>query len=184
MLMLDKKRAVTSGALSTGRGQDATALALEWEKSPRWRGVKRSYSAQEVVRLRGSVQVEHTLARMGAERLWKLLHEEPYVAALGALSGCQALQQVKAGLQAIYVSGWQVAADANLAGEMYPDQSRFAPSVASVCSIRIVPRSRRTSASVYGRTIPSHRPGVAAGPRLPGAASACISSADIGVFSE
>jgi isocitrate lyase len=87
--------------------------------------VKRPYSAEDVVRLRGSIQIEYTLARLGAERLWTLLHTEPYIAALGALTGNQAVQQVKAGLQAIYLSGWQVAADANLAGQMYPDQSLY-----------------------------------------------------------
>jgi isocitrate lyase len=100
-------------------------LELEWQTSPRWKGIERPYTAQSVVRLRGSVRIEHTLARLGAERLWRLLHDEPYIAALGALTGNQAVQQVKAGLKAIYLSGWQVAADANLAGEMYPDQSLY-----------------------------------------------------------
>ena len=100
-------------------------LEKSWEQDPRWAGIKRHYTAQDVQRLRGSVVIEHTLARMGAERLWKLLHTEKYVAALGALTGNQAIQQVKAGLQAIYLSGWQVAADANLAGHMYPDQSLY-----------------------------------------------------------
>jgi isocitrate lyase len=110
-----------------------TELTTQWETDPRWRGVKRPYTAEDVYRLRGSVQIEYTLARLGAERLWDLLHSEPYVAALGALTGNQAVQQVKAGLQAIYLSGWQVAADANLAGQMYPDQSLYpANSVPSV----------------------------------------------------
>jgi isocitrate lyase len=91
----------------------------------RWEGIERPYGEEEVERLRGSVQVEHTLARLGAERLWELLQEEPYVAALGALTGGQAVQMVKAGLQAIYLSGWQVAADANLAGQTFPDQSLY-----------------------------------------------------------
>ena len=91
----------------------------------RWQGIVRPYSRADVERLRGSVQVEHTLARLGAERLWTLLHTQPYVAALGALTGNQAMQQVRAGLQAIYLSGWQVAADANLAGATYPDQSLY-----------------------------------------------------------
>ncbi|HSD61319.1 MAG TPA: isocitrate lyase [Burkholderiales bacterium] len=91
----------------------------------RWRGIERPYGAEDVIRLRGSLRIEHTLARLGAERLWGLLHEEDYVNALGALTGNQAVQQVKAGLKAIYLSGWQVAADANLAGEMYPDQSLY-----------------------------------------------------------
>jgi len=96
-----------------------------WQAEPRWKGITRPYGAEDVERLRGTVQVEHTLARLGAERLWTLLHTEPYVAALGALTGNQAIQQVAAGLQAIYVSGWQVAADANLSGQMYPDQSLY-----------------------------------------------------------
>jgi isocitrate lyase len=96
-----------------------------WENNPRWSGIHRPYATSDVRRLQGSVRIEHTLARMGAERLWTLLHTEDYVAALGALTGNQAIQQVQAGLQAVYVSGWQVAADANLAGEMYPDQSLY-----------------------------------------------------------
>src|SRR5690606_10366487 len=92
---------------------------------PRWAGVTRDYTAADVLRLRGSVQEEHTLARLGAERLWRLLHEEDYVPALGAVTGGQAVQQVRAGLKAIYVSGWQVAADANTAGHTYPDQSLY-----------------------------------------------------------
>ncbi len=112
---------------------NTTDLTTQWETDLRWRGVKRPYTAEDVRRLRGSVQIEYTLARLGAERLWNLLHSEPYVAALGALTGNQAVQQVKAGLQAIYLSGWQVAADANLAGQMYPDQSLYpANSVPSV----------------------------------------------------
>jgi isocitrate lyase len=99
----------------------------------RWQGITRPYNSSDVQRLRGSVFIEHTLARMGAENLWNLLHTEPYVAALGAMTGNQAIQQVQAGLKAIYVSGWQVAADANLSGEMYPDQSLYpADSVPSV----------------------------------------------------
>ncbi len=103
----------------------AAELEAEWKGNTRWQGIERPYSAEDVIRLRGSIQIEHTLARLGAERLWNLLHTEPYVAALGALTGNQAVQQVKAGLQAIYLSGWQVAADANLAGHMYPDQSLY-----------------------------------------------------------
>ena len=103
----------------------AATLRQEWATDPRWAGVERTYSADDVVRLRGSVQEEHTLARLGAERLWAMLHEDGYVATLGALTGNQAVQQVKAGLQAIYMSGWQVAADANLAGQTYPDQSLY-----------------------------------------------------------
>jgi isocitrate lyase len=103
----------------------AEELQRQWETDARWKGVERTYTAEEVVRIRGSVQEEHTLARLGAERLWKLLHEEDYVHSLGALTGLQAVQQVKAGLKAIYLSGWQVAADANLAGQTYPDQSIY-----------------------------------------------------------
>jgi isocitrate lyase len=103
----------------------AAELEASWKGNLRWKGIARPYSAEDVVRLRGSVQIEHTLARLGAERLWNLLHSETYVAALGALTGNQAVQQVKAGLKAIYLSGWQVAADANLSGQMYPDQSLY-----------------------------------------------------------
>ncbi len=107
------------------REQQIAAIEKDWAENPRWRGIKRSYSAADVVRLRGSVQVEHTLAQRGAAKLWELLHNEPFVNTLGALTGNQAMQQVKAGLKAIYLSGWQVAGDANLAGEMYPDQSLY-----------------------------------------------------------
>ena len=100
-------------------------LQKQWDTDPRWKGIKRSYTAEDVVRLRGSVQQEHTLARRGAQRLWDLLHTEDYVHALGALTGNQAVQQVRAGLQAIYLSGWQVAGDANLAAQTYPDQSLY-----------------------------------------------------------
>jgi isocitrate lyase len=111
----------------------AEELLRTWETEPRWRGTVRPYRAEDVERLRGTVRIEYTLARMGAERLWHLLHTEPYVAALGALTGNQAVQQVQAGLKAIYLSGWQVAGDANLGGQMYPDQSLYpANSVPSV----------------------------------------------------
>jgi isocitrate lyase len=103
----------------------AEEITIDWATSPRWRGIEHTYSAEDVVRLRGTVQEEHTLARRGAERLWQLLQTEDYVAALGALTGNQAVQMIKAGLQAIYLSGWQVAADANLAGNTYPDQSLY-----------------------------------------------------------
>ncbi|MBL0039695.1 MAG: isocitrate lyase [Xanthomonadales bacterium] len=103
----------------------AEQIKLDWASNPRWAGVKRGYSAEDVVRLRGSVHVEHTLAKRGAEKLWHYLHTEPFVNALGAMTGNQAMQQVKAGLKAIYLSGWQVAADANTAGAMYPDQSLY-----------------------------------------------------------
>jgi isocitrate lyase len=107
------------------REQQIQALTKDWAENPRWKNVKRNYSAEDVVRLRGSINIEHTLAKRGAEKLWGLLHTEPFVNALGALTGNQAMQQVKAGLKAIYLSGWQVAGDANLAGEMYPDQSLY-----------------------------------------------------------
>jgi isocitrate lyase len=111
----------------------AEQLRKEWQTNPRWKGVERAYKAEDVVRLRGTVHVEHSLARLGAEKLWRFMHEKPFVNALGALTGNQAMQQVKAGLDAIYLSGWQVAGDANLAGEMYPDQSLYpANSVPSV----------------------------------------------------
>ena len=111
----------------------AEELSRRWGSSPRWNGVARSYTAQDVVRLRGTVHIEHSLARLGAEKLWGYLHEKPFVNALGALTGNQAMQQVKAGLDAIYLSGWQVAGDANLSGQMYPDQSLYpADSVPSV----------------------------------------------------
>jgi len=107
------------------REQQAQALAKDWAENSRWKGIKRNYTAEDVVRLRGSVTVEHTLAKRGSEKLWNLMHTEPFVNALGALTGNQAMQQVKAGLKAIYLSGWQVAGDANVAGEMYPDQSLY-----------------------------------------------------------
>ena len=105
--------------------EQARRLRTEWQENPRWAGTQRTYTAEDVIRLRGSVREEHTLARLGAERLWSLLQEEDYVNALGALTGNQAVQQVRAGLKAIYLSGWQVAADANLAGQTYPDQSLY-----------------------------------------------------------
>ena len=103
----------------------ADQLRHDWNSNPRWAGVTRPYAAEEVVRLRGTVAVEHSLARLGADKLWNSLQSEPFVNALGALTGNQAMQQVKAGLKAIYLSGWQVAADANLGGQMYPDQSLY-----------------------------------------------------------
>ena len=110
------------------------AMNQDWASNPRWNGVERPYTAEDVLRLRGSIHIEHTLARMGAERLWELLQSDPYIHALGAMSGNQAVQQVQAGLKAIYVSGWQVAADANNAGTMYPDQSLYpADSVPNLC---------------------------------------------------
>jgi isocitrate lyase len=109
----------------SSRELEAQKLQKEWADNPRWRGIKRGYGAEDVVRLRGSLPVEHTLAKRGAEKLWRLINEEPFVNSLGALTGNQAMQQVKAGLKAIYLSGWQVAGDANIAGEMYPDQSLY-----------------------------------------------------------
>jgi isocitrate lyase len=105
--------------------KSAKELEQEWQSQPRWKGVKRGYRGEDVVRLRGTVDVEHSLARIGAEKLWRFLNEKPFVNALGALTGNQAMQQVRAGLDAIYLSGWQVAGDANLSGQMYPDQSLY-----------------------------------------------------------
>lgn len=104
---------------------DFRTFEIHNDSHDRWEGIARPYRHEDVERLRGSVRIEHTLARMGAENLWTFLHTEPYVAALGAMTGNQAIQQIRAGLKAIYVSGWQVAADANLSGEMYPDQSLY-----------------------------------------------------------
>ena len=103
----------------------AEQIQHEWNTDPRWAGITRNYRAADVVRLRGTIPVEHSIAKIGAEKLWRYLHEKDFVNALGALTGNQAMQQVKAGLNAIYLSGWQVAADANLAGQMYPDQSLY-----------------------------------------------------------
>src|SRR5256885_8882548 len=126
--MLSERERIAQYALA----QDC--LNYDWATNRRWKGVERPYTAQDVLRLRGSVHIEHTLARMGAERLWELLHSEEYVNALGAMTGNQAVQQVQAGLKAVYVSGWQVAADANDSGQMYPDQSLYAAdSVPNLC---------------------------------------------------
>ena len=105
--------------------KSAEQLQKEWQESPRWKGVERPYTAEDVLRLSGTVQIDHTLARLGAEKLWGYLQERDFTNALGALTGNQAMQQIKAGLKAIYLSGWQVAGDANLSGEMYPDQSLY-----------------------------------------------------------
>lgn len=107
------------------RQQQIEELEKEWATNPRWKGIERAYTAEEVINLRGSIKIEYTLARLGAERLWNLLQTEDYVNALGAITGNQAMQMVKAGLKSIYLSGWQVAADGNLAGQMYPDQSLY-----------------------------------------------------------
>ena len=109
----------------SSRELEAQKLQKDWSENPRWRGIKRGYTAADVVRLRGSMPIEHTLAKRGSEKLWRLINDEPFVNTLGAMTGNQAMQQVKAGLKAIYLSGWQVAADANVAGEMYPDQSLY-----------------------------------------------------------
>jgi isocitrate lyase len=113
------------GMITQNGNHKSANLDAAWKSHPRWEGVSRPYRGADVERLRGSIRIEHTLARMGAERLWNLLHSEPYVPALGAMTGNQAVQQIEAGLQAIYVSGWQVAADANNADQTYPDQSLY-----------------------------------------------------------
>ncbi len=105
--------------------QQMRTMQNDWNTNPRWRNVKRPYSPEDVLKLRGSIKIEHTLARMGAERLWELINTTDYVNALGALTGNQAVQMVEAGLKAIYISGWQTAADANTSGHMYPDQSLY-----------------------------------------------------------
>ena len=122
-----KNQAIYSLTEAHVRTQNQAAATLKkiWATDKRWQGIERGYMADDVVRLRGSVEIKYTLAEIGARRLWDLLHTEHYVPALGAMTGCQAVQQVQAGLKAIYLSGWQVAADANLAGQMYPDQSLY-----------------------------------------------------------
>mgnify|MGYP002631451410 CR=1 FL=1 len=112
--------------MSSSFNDQVERLKKDWASNPRWQGVRRDYSAEDVVRLRGSVHIEHSLARRGAEKLWQLVNEEAFVPCLGALTGGQAVQQVKAGVKAIYLSGWQVAADANTSETMYPDQSLYA----------------------------------------------------------
>ncbi len=123
--------------------KEAQALEKEWQSDPRWEGITRPYSAEDVLRLRGSMKIEYTLARLGAERLWQLLKDEDYVHALGALSGNQAVQMVQAGLKAIYLSGWQVAADANVAAHTYPDQSLYPANSAPMLAQRINNALRR-----------------------------------------
>src|SRR5438876_403261 len=119
-------KAKGKGSSVVGKNPDEMKKAdHDWTNNPRWKGISRNYSVSDVRRLQGNVIIEHTLARRGAEKLWRLLQAEPFINALGALTGNQALQQVKAGLKAIYLSGWQVAADANLVGQMYPDQSLY-----------------------------------------------------------
>ena len=126
----------------------AEELGRNWRESTRWRGVKRGYGPEDVVRLRGTIPIEHSIARLTSEKLWRYLKEKPFVNALGALTGNQAMQQVKAGLDAIYLSGWQVAGDANLAGEMYPDQSLYpADSVPAV--VRRINNTLRRADEIY-----------------------------------
>jgi isocitrate lyase len=126
----------------------ADELRSYWRESPRWRGITRAYKAEDVVRLRGTVAVEYSIARLSAEKLWRYINEKPYVNALGALTGNQALQQVKAGLDAVYLSGWQVAGDANLAGQMYPDQSLYpADSVPAV--VRAINNALRRADQIH-----------------------------------
>ena len=112
---------------NNGYNQKEQNLITDWLTNPRWAGVERPYTAADVLKLRGSVEIEYSLAKQGAKKFWHKLHTKPYVAGLGALTGNQAVQEVTAGLEAIYLSGWQVAADANIAGEMYPDQSLYPP---------------------------------------------------------
>ena len=107
------------------KNEQIQQIERDWAENPRWEGIERPYSAEDVLRLRGSIKIEYTIAKIGAERLWNLMHTTEYVNALGAMTGGQAIQQIQAGLQAIYCSGWQVAADANVAGQMYPDQSLY-----------------------------------------------------------
>jgi len=123
--------------------EDVKKLANEWKTSPRWKGIKRDYGAEEVVRLRGSLHIDFPVARMGAEKLWKMLSEESFIRSLGAMTGLQAVQQVQAGLKAIYVSGWQIAADANDALQTYPDQSLYPYMSAPHLIRRIVNALRR-----------------------------------------
>jgi isocitrate lyase len=119
------------------REQQITQLEKDWAENPRWKGIRRGYSAADVVKLRGSLAIEHTLAKRGAEKLWNLINTEPFVNTLGALTGNQAMQQVKAGLKGIYLSGWQVAGDANSNGEMYPDQSLYSVDSVPKCVKKI-----------------------------------------------
>ncbi|GIU92503.1 MAG: isocitrate lyase [Acidimicrobiia bacterium] len=141
-------------------------LTRDWTTNPRWEGITRPYTAEDVVRLRGSIPEDHVFARIASEKLWRLLREEPYVAALGALTGGQAVQMVKAGLKAIYLSGWQVAADANLAGETYPDQSLYPANSGPALVRRIVNALRRADQIQWSEgdtTVDYHVPIVADG---------------------
>jgi isocitrate lyase len=136
------------GAKIMTSSRQLDSLSEQWKTNVRWQGITRPYSEKDVVRLQGSLPVEYTLARRGAERLWSHLHSESYVAALGALTGNQAVQQVKAGLKAIYLSGWQVAADANLAGQMYPDQSLY-PSNSVPSVVRKINQALQRADQIY-----------------------------------
>ncbi len=152
----------------TPREIEVARIRKDWAEYPRWAGVRRGYGAEDVFRLRGSVQVEHTLARRGAEKLWRLMHEMPFVNSLGALTGNQAMQQVRAGVPAIYLSGWQVAADANDSLAMYPDQSLYAttsvPTVVRPCSAATRSTMPRASPKPTGSrpSWPTPKPGSAA----------------------
>ncbi|MDQ7828410.1 MAG: isocitrate lyase [Armatimonadota bacterium] len=134
---------MTHDAVSDRRRGEAADLAREWASAPRWQGIRRDYTAEDVVRLRGSIRIDHTWARLAAERLWHLLTTRPYVPALGALTATQAVQMVKAGLPAIYLSGWQVAADGNLGEQVYPDQSLYPANSAPAAVRRITNALRR-----------------------------------------
>ena len=149
------------------QNQTAAQLETEWKTDARWNGITRDYSAEDVIALRGPVREERTLARRGSQRLWELIHSEEWVPALGALTGNQAVQQVRAGLKAIYLSGWQVAADANLSGQTYPDQSLYpatrcpplcAASTTRCCVRRRSRASRATTASGSPPSSPTPRP--------------------------
>ncbi|MEO8544079.1 MAG: isocitrate lyase [Burkholderiaceae bacterium] len=141
------------------REQQAEALEKDWATNPRWKGIERGYSGADIVRLRGSFPIEHTLARRGAEKLWNLLHTEPYVNCLGALTGGQAMQQVKAGIKAIYLSGWQVAADNNSYASMYPDQSLYPVDSVPTVVERINNTFRRADEIQHSKGIDAGAPG-------------------------
>src|ERR1700748_393356 len=128
--------------------KSAAELKQDWEGSPRWKGIKRAYKAEDVVRLRGTVSIEHSLARLGAEKLWRYINEKPFVNALGALTGNQAMQQVKAGLDAIYLSGWQVGGDGNPGGVMYADKS-FYPADSVPAVVRRINNTLRRADEIH-----------------------------------
>lgn len=137
--------------VSDSRTAQVKELEKEWKENPRWKNVRRNYTAEDVIRLRGSLQIEHTLAKRGAEKLWELVNEEDYIHCLGALTGGQAVQQVKAGIKAIYLSGWQVAADANTSETMYPDQSLYAYDSVPTVVRRINNAFKRADEIQWGR---------------------------------